>query len=1079
MSNSTVLAPVSVSQERLWFLDRLSPGSAAYNVPAVVPISGPADEARVRSALRRLVDRHGALRTTFAEVEGIPMQRTADHVPIELPVVDLRSLAREERQAALLALCRDEASIPFDLMSGPLIRARLVHLTEHRHLLLLTLHHICADAWSLGILLRDFGALFAEGEKADLPPLRSAFADFVRAQREYLRSPRYNESMAYWRAQLHGAPALLDLPFDRPRPAVKTFAGALRSFVVPADVTARIRRLASSQRATPFMVLLAAFNVLLARYSGRTDIVVGTPVANRTRPELESLVGFIANTLALRTQIAGDPSFLALLGHVKATALGAYEHQDVPFEKLVAELQPSRALDHGPIFQVFFALQNTPTLASAAGSPAGQDLVDTDAVFSTAKFDLALLMGETDDTFVGSFEYTTDLFDVATIDGMLASLQTLLQSIVAAPHLPISRLALLDAKRRAEILAASGSPALAAPRCMHDLPAMWARRAPDAVALRSGGITLTYAGLDRAADGLARALRSHGVGHSVRAGVLMPRTPAAFVAVLAVLKAGAAVVPLDMLLPAERLRFMAMDAGLGCILRVPGTGQFLDDLPVQLVDCTESLWLEPVADASPRAEPAAPDDLAYVIYTSGSTGAPKGIAMPHGPFCNMVAGTLRGSSLTMPVTLSFAAWGFDVFLQETFSTWAAGGTLVIVSDEARRDPVLLLRVLQSEAIARLFLPPVALHQLAEAAVAHAEPTPALKEIVAAGEALRITATLRQWISALPGCRLLNHYGPAESHVVTEHWLEPTPADWSMLPPIGKPLPGSAVLLLDDALELVPDGVPAEIHVGRQLSRGYLNRPDLDAERFRMARFAPDLRLYRTGDQARRRTDGAIEFLGRLDRQVKIRGYRVEPGEIDAVLASHPSVQAAATVVPEEDTAARRLVSYVVPKDGRFDAAAVRRFLAMKLADYMMPAALVAVEKLPVTVNGKLDVAALPLPGHARELSDIPFVEPRDCVEADLAGMWRELLRVDQIGIHDDFFRLGGHSLLAVRLVSRIRDHFGVNLSVADVFETPTIAGQANLILAQQLSLEDSGDVELMLSRVEDMTEAEARQALGP
>jgi amino acid adenylation domain-containing protein len=1077
MSNGTVLAPVSVSQERLWFLDRLSPGSAAYNVPAVVPISGPADDARVRDALRRLVDRHGALRTTFAEVEGVPMQRIAEQLVIDLPLVDLRRAGQQERQAALHALCRDEASTPFDLTSGPLIRARLVHLTENRHLLLLTLHHICADAWSLGILLRDFAALFAEGEKADLPPLPLAFADFVWTQREYLRGPRYDESMAYWRKQLQGAPALLALPFDRPRPAVKTFAGALRSFVVASDVSAAIRRLASRHRATPFMVLLAAFNLLLARYSGSTDIVVGTPVANRTRPELESLVGFIANTLALRTQLDGDPTFLALLGRVKATALAAYEHQDVPFEKLVAELQPSRARDHGPIFQVFFALQNTPTLGNAAGNPAGEDLIDPDSVYSTAKFDLALLMGETDDAFVGSFEYTTDLFDVRTIDGTLASFQTLLRSIITAPELPISKLALLDAKRQQEILTASCPAALAAPARMHDLPAVWAQRAPDAVALRSGEVTLSYAELDRAADGLARTLRSHGVGRSVRAGVMMPRTPAAFIALLAVLKAGAAVVPLDMQLPVERLRFMATDAGLGCILREPGTGQFLDGLPARVVDCTESLWRDLAPEAPFAAEPT-PDDVAFVIYTSGSTGVPKGIAMPHGPFCNMLAETLRGSNLNMPVTLSFAAWGFDVFLQETFSTWAAGGTLVIDSDEARRDPILLLRLLRSQAIARLFLPPVALYQLAEAAATHALPTPALKEIIVGGEALRITAALRHWISGLPGCRLLNHYGPSESHVITEHWLEPTPADWPTLPPIGKPLPGSAVLLLDESLELVPDGVPAEIYIGRQLSQGYVNRPDLNAERFRMASFAPGLRLYRTGDQARRRSDGAIEFLGRLDRQVKIRGYRVEPGEIDAVLASHPSVQAAATVVPKEDSAPR-LVSYVVPKkQGGFDPAHVRRFLARKLAHYMMPAAFVVVEQLPVTPNGKLDVAALPLPGPTREISDVPYIEPRDSAEAALAAMWEDLLRVARIGIHDDFFRLGGHSLLAVRLVSRIRDHFGVELSVANVFETPTIAGQANRILAEQLSLEDRGEVESMLSRVEDMSETEARKALG-
>jgi amino acid adenylation domain-containing protein len=637
-----------------------------------------------------------------------------------------------------------------------------------------------------------------------------------------------------------------------------------------------------------------------------------------------------------------------------------------------------------------------------------------------------------------------------------------------------------DASQRRDILIGSSPAACSQPACIHDVVRARACCSPEATALRSETVALTYADLEARSDGLARALRALGVTRGAHTGVLMSRTPLALVAVLAILKTGAAFVPLDPHLPPGRLRHIATDAGLTCILCEPGTRAFLQDVTACLLDCTDALWRDEASGEPFIGEAATPDDLAYVIYTSGSTGLPKGVAMAHGAFCNMIAGALRDSRLTAPVTLQFAAWGFDVFLQEIFSTWTAGGTLVVAPAEARRDPAMLLRLLRTEGIARLYLPPVALHQLAEAAVTHSVPTPDLREIVAAGEALRITPALRRWFVALPGCRLINQYGPAESHVVTEHWLEPSPADWPALPPIGRPLPGSAVLLLDPSMNLVPDGVPAEIHIGRQIARGYLNRPDLDAQQFVAAPFAPGL-LYRTGDQARRRHDGVMEFLGRLDRQVKIRGYRVELGEIDAVLASHPLVQAAATVVPPAETDAPRLVSYIVPKGNVFDAAAVRRFLASRLAEYMIPAVLIALDRLPVTDNGKLDVAALPSPEPSRDMLDVPYVEPSMPAEVALAAIWTDLLRVARIGVRDDFFALGGHSLLAVRLVSRIRDHFGVDLSVAAVFETPTIAGLAERIFAQQLALESDADIESLIAQIEAMSQLEmhAPSALEP
>ena len=1071
----TLTAPVSDAQQRLWFLDRLSPGGAAYNIPTMLPIDGPESPERIAAAIDGLVERHGALRTTFVEIDGEPHQRVADRLKVAMAVVDLSARHEAERVRLLHAACRDEVAKPFDLAVGPLVRATLVRLAPDRQLLLLTLHHICADAWSLGILLADLAALLGGAAPAGLPPQRTSYADFARWQRERLSGPARPALLGYWRERLSGAPEVIALPFDRPRPPVQSFAGAMRSFQVPEAVAADLRRLAARSHATPFMVLLAAFDILLARYSGCMDFVVGTPYANRSRPEHEAVVGLVANTLALRFRLSGDPSFLDVLDHVRETSLSAYEHADMPFERLVAELQPARARDHTPVFQVLFALQNTPTLASARALSGDAILPDPDSLFATAKFDLSLLMGETPDTYVGSFEYSTDLFDAATIESMLASFQTLLRSIAAKPSAPMSRLSLLDAAGRRDLLDACAPPPVCAPGCVHDAVADRIARSGPAVALRGGGQALSYAQLGERADALARALAAHGVATGGRVGVLMAREPLAMIAVLAILKAGAAFVPLDPHLPEARLRLIARDAKLDCVLRAPGAGDFLADAGTALIDCTEALWQAHHAPSGFPAGKAGPDDIAYIVYTSGSTGLPKGVAMPHAALHNLVRTAMLDSPMTAPATLSFAAWGFDIFLQEIFATWIAGGTLVLAPEAARRDPVLLLDLLRAEGIERLHLPPVALYQVAEAGASARAALPRLKEICTSGEALRVTPAVRRWLSLLPGCALVNHYGPAESHVMTEHRLEGDPAHWPALPPIGRPLPGATLLVLDQAMNPVPDGVPGEIFIGRQIARGYLDRPALNAERFVAPPFAPAMRLYRTGDLARRRRDGIVDFLGRLDRQVKIRGYRVEPGEVDAALALHPSVQAAATVVPPDEET-KRLVAYVVAKPGcTVDSGELRRFLAARLAEYMIPAAFVAIDRLPTNDNGKLDVRALPPPATSRDTLDAPYQAPQPGIEDSLATLWRDLLRIDRVGARDDFFALGGHSLLAVRLISRVRDRFGVDLSVATVFESPTIAGLAPRITAAMG--EEKDGLEDLLAEIAAMSDDEAAEAL--
>ncbi|HEX4965506.1 MAG TPA: amino acid adenylation domain-containing protein [Thermoanaerobaculia bacterium] len=1039
--------PLSYAQRRLWFLHRLEPASPAYNVPGALRLRGPLRPAALAAALAEVVQRHESLRTVFRDASPEPLQVVLAPAPLALPWIDLSGLPAAGRETEARRLLAAEAGTPFDLAAGPLVRTVVIRLGSQHHLLAVSMHHVTSDAWSLPIVLRELAALYRAalaGEPSPLPALPVQYADFAAWQRSWLSGEVLSGELAHWRRVLSGAPESLELPADRPRPAVPTWRAGQVRFSLPSALPAQLRSEARRAGLTPFMAVLAAFGVLLARHSGQTDLVVGSPIANRNRPEIEGLIGFFTNTLALRTDLGGDPAFSEIARRVRAASLEAYAHQDLPFERLVEELAPQRQLGSTPLFQVMLVLR-----ASAGELELPEIAAEIEEVeIPTAKFDLTLFLGEDE----GSLEFNRDLFDDATAGRLVERFATLLAGAAATPDARLSELPLLPVAERQQLLAWSRNP-VPHPRgtLVHELVAAQAARTPEATALVCGAERLTYAELERRAGALARRLRTLGVGPDVPVGVLCERSPEQWVAVLAALKAGGAYLPLDPANPPERLRLMVEDAGAPVVLTresMAGTG----------------------GDGAVAADPGTgPQNLAYLLYTSGSTGGPKGVAMTHEAAANMLAWQLRTSAAGAGTrTLQFAPFAFDVSFQEVFSTWASGGTLVLVSEEVRRDPPALLRLLATERVERLFVPLVALQQLAVAA-AEVPVSLALREVMAAGEQLYVTPQVRALFAALPGAVLYNHYGPTETHATTWLALDGDPAGWPERPSIGRPLDNHCILLLGTVLEAVPAGVPGELYVGGAgLARGYLARPDLTAERFVPNPFAdaPGERLYRTGDLARWLADGTLELLGRADDQVKVRGYRIELGEVEIALARHPAVLQAVAGVRggTAGAGAKRLAAWCVFREGEPVPSwgELRTFLAAALPDFMVPTLWMQLGALPLTASGKVSRRALPAPEE--EAGGGPgFVPPATPLEELLAGIWNDVLGIERIGRHDSFFDLGGHSLLATQVVSRVREACAVDLPLRRLFEAPVLE---ELARAVQTARESGGEAPAPILPVE-------------
>jgi amino acid adenylation domain-containing protein len=1031
--------PLSFSQRRLWFLDQLSPGSAVYNVPHPLEIAGRLDPQILKAALSEVVRRHEALRTTFPSLDGEPVQVIAPADPFPLPTVDLRSLHERVRSREAARLLANESLRPFDLGAGPTFRTVLVRLHREQHLLLLTMHHIVADGWSLEVLVRELVTLyeaFAAGRPSPLPELPVQYADFAVWQRRWLTGQTLARQLDYWRRRLAGAPAGLDLPTDFPRPAIQTFNGATRSAALPVDLAQALKAFCHREGVTLFMLLLAGFDVLLARYSGQEDVLVGSPIANRNRAETEGLIGFFVNTLVLRNSLETASSFGDVLRQTRESALAAYGHQDLPFETLVEELRPERDLSRSPFFQVLFSLQ---TLRGDLPGTAGLTLSAVGGELDSAKFDLSLFVTDGDAALTATVEYNTDLFAAATAGRLLGHFGQLLAAAVSDPERGWRDLPLLTVGEREQLLVgfndtgSSSGPEL----CLHQLFEAQVARIPDQVALVAPDARLTYRDLDDRADRLARRLRSLGLGPESLAGVLMDRTADLVVTLLAIHKAGGAYAPLDPNYPRQRVLLMLETSRARVLVTRRRLAASLgDELPAGM----RTVFLDPGWESEPVAEDgelgrALPDNLAYVIFTSGSTGVPKGVAIQHRSAVAMIrwahgmytpeeyAGVLASTSIC-----------FDMSVFEIFATLGAGGTLILAENALAlpgleaKDEVVLVDMVPS-AMAEL----LRLGRL----------PPSIRTVNLGGEPLK-GSLVREIYAGLPNVeRVVNLYGPSEDTTFTSFSVVPRDAEH---PLIGRPLTGESAYVLDGEMRPVPLGIPGALYMGGEgVTRGYLGRPELTAERFIPNPYGPPgSRLYTIGDLVRYLPTGELDFLGRLDHQVKVRGYRVELGEIESALTRHPEVQEAAVLALSEESGGNRLIAWIeAPRD--LASGELRAFLKTSLPDYMVPSAFVTLRELPLTPNGKIDRRALAaMPRRLESAAPAEDRAPRSHAEEMLVRIWSEIFG-HAVGVNENFFDLGGHSLLATRVVSRVREAFGIELPLRRLFEQPTVAELAGSV----------------------------------
>jgi len=1040
--------PLSWSQERLWFLDELEPGNAAYNIPWAARFRGNLNYEALQTALDYLVARHDQLRTVFERTVDGPVQHVAEGLRIVPKRENCSALSSKQINARLQEL----AHIPFDLKTGPLLRLHILETAEDDYTLLFVMHHIIADNWSIEVLQSEL-QVFYQGVLADDIPLLSApelrYADYAVWQRESFGDDELKSQLDYWLTQLSDAPALLDIPTDKPRPAAQTYNGSGSSLVLDTELRKQLQTLAQQKQVTLFMLLLSAFDVLLSRYAGSEEIVVGTPISGRQHTELEGVVGIFLNTLAIAADTSGNPGFSDFLKSNKQTILDAYAHQDLPFEMLVDELQPNRDMSHSPVFQIMFTLNNQQNnQAESSSAEAGFEPVGFD--YGTAKFDLNLSMTDSGDSLGAYLEYNSDLFNKVTIDAMLVRFRQLLKAIVAAPDTGIADLPLLSDIEQTKIITGFNDTATdyGIPRPVHQRVEQQARKTPDAIAVHGTDQALTYDTLNSRANALAAALTSQGVQRGQFVAISCERSVEMTIAVLAVLKAGATYVPVDPDYPAERIDYMLGDCG--AVLLISN----LAEPPAAAVPVLNLNDFDFAAGQTPDTPESGVTaaDSAYAIYTSGSTGKPKGVVLTHAGLDNLIGWQNSQPGLDKPSrTLQFASLSFDVSFQELFTTWAQGGTVVMISEEQRKDLAALSTLIADKQIERLYMPYAALQPLAELLTDRNDLELKLQDVISAGEQLLITPALRKLFER-SSARLHNQYGPSETHVVTALTLKGDSENWPALPGIGKPVGNTRCYILDAGGHPVPVGVPGELYLaGIQVARGYIGRDKLTAEKFIADPFNPDAdypRMYRTGDKARYLADGNIEFLGRIDDQVKFRGFRIEPGEIEAVLTGHPSIKLVAVTVPGTGSS-QKLVAYAATESGAtVDGAELRDYAKQHLPDYMVPTHFVILEELPLTPSGKVARRLLPEPEFERDAQQ-GFQAPETPTEESLCNIWSVVLDVAQPGVTDDFFELGGHSLLATRVIARIREQFGVELPLRVLFETPTIRQIA--VAVQELS----------------------------
>ncbi|WP_143857153.1 non-ribosomal peptide synthetase, partial [Nostoc sp. 'Peltigera membranacea cyanobiont' 213] len=1075
---------LSFAQQRLWFLDQFEPNSAIYNIPFGLRLLGNLNQAALEQSLVEIIHRHEALRTNFITVDGQATQIIQTETNWTFTVVDLKHLPLTEQKTAAQKLIQQQALLPYDLESEALIRGTLVVLSETEQWLLVCMHHVVSDGWSIGVFFQELQALYNAyliGQHPTLLPLPIQYADFAIWQRQWLQGSVLENQLSYWEQQLANAPTFLPLPTDRPRPAVQTFNGANMEFALSDELTQRLLQLSQKQGCTLFMTLLAAYNTLLYRYTGQEDILVGTPIANRDRTEIEGLIGFFVNTLVMRTDLSLNPSFNELLLRIREMALSAYAHQDLPFEMLVEALQPERDLSHTSLFQVMFVLQNAPMSEIEL---TGLTVSFLPIESSTAKFDLTLSMENTATGLFGWWEYNTDLFSRITIERMTGHFVTLLEGIVANPTEQISQLPMVTATEQHQLLVEWNDTRVDYPqdKSIHQLFEEQVELTPDAVAVVYENQHLTYGELNSRANQLAHYLRSLGVKADVLVGICVERSLEMVVGLLGILKAGGAYVPLDPEYPQERLSFMLEDTQLSVILTqeklVNKLGDriqrgFIDSPEETLrgsqasvsVICLDSSWdiINQQTQQNPTNTVKA-DNLAYVMYTSGSTGQPKGVSIVHQSVVRLVKENDYASFSAQEVFLQFAPITFDAATFEIWGCLLNSGRLIIFPPNTPSINE-LGQVIEQYQVTTLWLTAGLFHLMVDENI---DALKSLHQLLAGGDILSVPH-VQKFLQTVENCQLINGYGPTENTTFTCCYQIPTSLSPDVSVPIGRPIANTQVYILDKYLQPLPIGVPGELYIsGAGLARGYFNRPELTQEKFIPNPFeeARGSRLYKTGDLARHLADGNIEYLGRIDNQVKIRGLRIELGEIEAVLSQHNDVQVSCVIVREDTPGDKRLVAYIVthqncqPQIGE-----IRQFLKTKLPDYMMPNAFVILESLPLTPNGKVDRRTLPKP----ELDTIlleKYVAPRTPIEEMLALLWAQILKVEQVGIYDNFFELGGHSLLATQLVSRIRSSFKLELPLRELFARATVAE-----LAQSVEQLQQQDIELaappILKRAED------------